>query len=242
MGLNLKKKNELQLKNKIDERTSELRNAVLELEDSKITISESLNEKNILLKEIHHRVKNNLQLVMSILEIQASDKENTSIEGFIEKGQNRIASMVLIHENFYQKEDIGNIDFETYTESLVNNIKTTFGEISKRITVHSKIKNMFFDIQTSIPLGLIINELVTNSFKHGFPNEKTGHITISIEMINETNYKLIIKDTGIGFPKNKIEKKSIGLELVSLLVLQLKGKLTIDSKNGTVFEIIFATT
>lgn len=240
LGLNLKKKNEIQLKNKIDERTSELRNVILELENSKITISESLNEKNILLKEVHHRVKNNLQLVMSLLNIQASDKENTSIEEFIIKGRARIASMVLIHENLYQREDVGNIDFETFTASLVNNIRTTFGGVSDIITIKIKIVNIFFDIQTSIPLGLIINELVTNSFKYGFPNGKTGQITISIEQISDINYKLVIEDTGIGFTNEKVEKKSIGLELVSLLALQLKGKLTIDSKNGTAFEIIFA--
>lgn len=242
LGINLKKKNEIQLKNKIYERTKELNLSILELKMSKESLDKSLQVKNVLLKEIHHRVKNNLQLVMSILNIQASDKENTSIEGFIEKGQSRIASMVLIHENLYQKEDIGNIDFETYTESLVNNIRTTFGEISERIDVYIKMENVFFDIQTSIPLGLIINELVTNSFKHGFPNEKSGLITISIEQINNTNYKLAIEDTGIGFPKDKEDKKSIGLELVSLLVLQLKGKLTIDSKNGTAFEINFTIT
>jgi two-component sensor histidine kinase len=242
IGLNLKIKKEQLLKNKIYERTSELRTVILELEESKIKIGESLNEKNILLKEIHHRVKNNLQLVMSILNIQASDKENTSIEEFIEKGQSRIASMVLIHENLYQKVEIGNIDFKAYTESLVKNIKTTYGEISERITVHINMKDIFFNIQTSIPLGLIINELVTNSFKHGFPNNKAGQITIYIELLNETNYKLTIEDTGIGFPKEKAEKKSIGLELVYLLVLQLKGKLIIDSKNGTSHEIIFKIT
>ncbi len=240
IGLYISKRGKDKLKLKIDERTNELKLSVLELEMSKESLDKSLQVKNILLKEIHHRVKNNLQLVMSILNIQASDKENTSIEGFIEKGQSRIASMVLIHENLYQKEDIGNIDFETYTKSLVNNIRTTFGEISERIAVHINMKDVFFDVQTSIPIGLIINELVTNSFKHGFPNEKSGLITISIELLSGTNYKLTIKDTGIGFPKEKVEKKSIGLELVSLLVLQLKGKFTIDSKNGTVFEIIFA--
>lgn len=235
------KKREAYLKEKIKEQTSELELSIIDLQQSKESLDKSLQVKNILLKEIHHRVKNNLQLVMSILNIQASDKENTSIEGFIEKGQSRITSMVLIHENLYQKEDIGNINFETYTESLVKNIRTTFGETSDRIDVHIKMKNVFFNVQTSIPLGLIINELVTNSFKHGFPNEKSGLITISIEQINNTNYKLAIEDTGIGFPKDKEDKKSIGLELVSLLVLQLKGKLTIDSKNGTVFEILFAT-
>ncbi len=233
---NNKKKNKLlHNKNKI------ISDKIILVEKQKIELYKSLQERELLLKEIHHRVKNNLQLVMSILNIQASDKENTSIEGFIEKGQSRIASMVLIHENLYQKEDIGNIDFETYTESLVNNIRTTFGEISERIDVYIKMENVFFDIQTSIPLGLIINELVTNSFKHGFPNEKKGQITISIELLSSKNYKLSIEDSGIGFPKDKADKKSIGLELVSLLVQQLKGKLTIDSNNGTVFEILFAT-
>lgn len=219
-----------------------LKNKNIIIEEKNQLLQKVITEKDLLIKEIHHRVKNNLQLVMSILNIQASDKENSSIEGFIEKGQSRIASMVLIHENLYQKEDIGNIDFETYTKSLVNNIRTTFGEISERIVVHINMKDVFFDVQFSIPLGLIINELVTNSFKHGFPNEKTGQITISIELLSDSNYKLSIKDSGIGFPKHKVDKKSIGMELVSLLVLQLKGILTIESKNGTAFEIIFAIT
>lgn len=227
---------------KIQNKNSKLKKQNDVISNSNAIILQTLKEKETLLKEIHHRVKNNLQLVVSILNIQASDKENTSIEGFIEKGQSRIASMVLIHENLYQKEDIGKIDFETYTESLVNNIRTTFGEISDRITVHINIKNVYLNIQNSIPLGLIINELITNSFKHGFPNKKTGQIIISIELLSNSNYKLSIKDSGIGFPKHKVDKKSIGMELVSLLVLQLKGKLTIESKNGTAFEIIFAIT
>jgi two-component sensor histidine kinase len=233
--LNNKKKNKLlNIKNKI------ILEKITLVEDQKVELSQSLNEKNILLKEVHHRVKNNLQLVMSLLNFQASYKENTSIEEFVKKGRARIATMVLIHENLYQREDFGNIEFKTFTTTLVNNIKTTFGEVSDKITIKIKIANIFFDIQTSIPLGLIINELVTNSFKYGFPNGKTGQITISIEHISDVNYKLVIEDTGVGFTKDKIEKKSIGLELVSLLVLQLKGKLTINSKNGTAFEIIFA--
>jgi two-component sensor histidine kinase len=217
----------------------ELQLQKLKVENSNQELNSALFEKSLLMREIHHRVKNNLQLVMSLLNIQATDKENTSIEGFIEKGQSRIASMILIHENLYQKEDVSNIDFETYTVSLVQNIRNTFGDISDRITVIVNVKNVFFDIQTSIPIGLIINELVTNSFKHGFPDGRTGQITILIKQISESNYKLVIQDTGIGFTNEKLENKSIGLELVTILVLQLKGKLNINSKNGFTFEMIF---
>lgn len=207
---------------------------------SQSKIQATLNEKNLLLKEIHHRVKNNLQLVMSLLNIQARNDVSLSIEDFIEKSQSRIASMVLIHENLYQKEDIGNIDFQTYLQKLTQNVTESFGEQSNNISVEVEAVNIHFDIQTAIPLGLIINELLTNAFKHAFPNTNNGIISITISK-DETNniYTIVIRDNGVGLPLYAFDKKSFGLELVSLLVLQLGGNMKHEIKNGTQYTFTF---
>ncbi len=226
---------------KIKKNNSKLKIQNLVISNSNAIILQTLKEKETLLKEIHHRVKNNLQLVMSLLKIQASGKENTSIEEFIEKGQSRIASMILIHENLYQINNIGNIDFETYIESLVKNIRITFGVISERIAVHIKIENIFFDIKISIPLGLIINELVTNSFKHGFPNNRRGSISILLHKSEQVQdgYLLEIVDDGIGINTKEDDRKSLGLELVNLLVMQLNGTIKTETMGGTRHIIYF---
>lgn len=241
IGIYFAKKREDILKQKIKEKTKELEASIIDLELSKNDLNKSLHEKNILLKEIHHRVKNNLQLVMSLLNIQATDKVNSSIEEFIEKGQSRISSMVLIHENLYKWEDVGNINFEEYTSSLVDNIKTSFGERSKNISVFIYMDDIYFDIQTSIPIGLIINEIVTNAFKHAFNNVNEGKISISIKLIDNNSYLLNISDNGSGYYFEDKRNKSIGLELVSLLVLQLKGEFSIINEKGTNIQIKFYT-
>jgi two-component sensor histidine kinase len=239
VGVHFSKERALYLKRKIKEQTHELELSLMDLQLSKESLDQSLQVKNILLKEIHHRVKNNLQLVMSMLNIQASNTNDLSIEQFIEKGQSRISSMVLIHESLYLKEDVGNIDFQDYTESLVNNIQSTFGETFDRIAVIINMDKLYLDIQTSIPLGLIINELITNAFKHAFPEGRHGEVYISISSINETDYLLVVKDTGVGLPVKKENKKSMGLVLVNLLVSELEGTITEIQHNGLSYEINF---
>jgi two-component sensor histidine kinase len=239
VGVHFSRERALYLKRKIREQTHELELSLLDLQLSKESLDQSLQVKNILLKEVHHRVKNNLQLVMSMLNIQASNENDLSIEQFIEKGQSRISTMVLIHESLYLREDVGNIDFQAYTESLVKNIKSTFGETLDNVTVVINIDNLFFDIQTSIPLGLIINELITNAFKHAFPDGRHGQIYVSISSINATDYLLVIKDNGVGLPVKNENKKSMGLVLVNLLVSELEGKITEIQHNGLSYEIFF---
>lgn len=230
---NTKKNRLLNLKNNI------ITEKIAIVENQRIKLSQSLNEKNILLKEIHHRVKNNLQLVMSLLNIQARDKESKSIEDFLEKGQSRIASMILIHENLYQNKNVGNIDFEEYITTLTHHIKDSFGENSEKIAITVTAKEVCLDIETAVPLGLIINELVTNSMKHAFQDAREGKIEVSLFKKDQNNYELTISDTGVGLKKGTSSKQSMGLQLVSLLVLQLKGTITTVEKNGLSYVITF---
>lgn len=199
-------------------------------------VSLSLKEKEVLLKEIHHRVKNNLQLVMSLLNIQAQDSQNISIEDFLEKGQLRIATMSLIHQNLYLSDNFAKIDFQNYLENLVENIKNTFS--NDKISIFINTHGNTFNLDTAIPLGLIINEIVCNAFKHAFPEGIEGKIQITIQKKESDLFELVIGDNGIG---TKVTQKSnsIGLELVSLLVFQLRGKIEKINLVGTHYSIEF---
>lgn len=199
-------------------------------------VASSLKEKEILLKEIHHRVKNNLQLVMSLLNIQAQDSQNISIADFLEKGQSRIATMSLIHQNLYLSDNFSQIDFQTYLENLVANIKNTFNENKVAISIDTHGNS--FDLDTAIPLGLIINEIVCNALKHAFPEDMEGRIQIAIQKKESNLFELVIGDNGIGTTVSQKEN-SIGLELVSLLVMQLRGKIEKINQLGTNYKIQF---
>lgn len=199
-------------------------------------VASSLKEKEILLKEIHHRVKNNLQLVMSLLNIQAQDSQNISIADFLEKGQSRIATMSLIHQNLYLSDSFSQIDFQTYLENLVANIKNTFNENKVAISIDTHGNS--FDLDTAIPLGLIINEIVCNALKHAFPEDMEGRIQIAIQKKESNLFELVIGDNGIGTTVSQKEN-SIGLELVSLLVMQLRGKIEKINQLGTNYNIQF---
>ncbi len=234
------KKNKEKLNFLIKLKTNELeenQQKLLELNDE---ILKALKTKEVLLREVHHRVKNNLQLVMSLLNLQAADKESASIDKFLENGQSRIATMVLIHENLYlNNNNEGKIDFKKYINSLVHNIRGVFSESHKKIEVEVNVVACYFDIQIAIPLGLIVNEIITNSFKHAFP-EKKGKIKIILKRDENQNYTLEITDDGVGYDTEKDRKKSsIGLELISLLVTQLQAQCVIETEGGTSFFISF---
>ena len=199
-------------------------------------VATSLKEKEVLLKEIHHRVKNNLQLVMSLLNIQAQDSQHISIEDFLEKGQSRIATISLIHQNLYLSDNFAHIDFQTYLETLVSNIKNTFNE--NKVDIAIDTFGNTFDLDTAIPLGLIINEIVCNALKHAFPKDMEGQIQIAIQKKESNLFELLIGDNGVGAKEVK-KSNSIGLELVSLLVMQLRGKIEKINQIGTHYSIQF---
>lgn len=223
------------LEEEVSKRTAELQ--------SQKKILESKNaEKEMLLKEIHHRVKNNLQIIVSLLNLQSrSFSDQHVLEAFAET-QNRVISMSLVHERMYQTTDFVAVEFRAYTDLLLDNIGMLFSNQENPINRINEVSpELKVDIETAIPLGLILNEMITNSFKHAFTTNAT-HKEISIA-IKEANQSLTLeyKDNGLGFPPNfNIEtSETLGLQLISGLVEQIDGELSYYNQNGAIYEINF---
>jgi len=215
------------------------------IENQNTIIQQSLSEKEVLLREIHHRVKNNLQIISSLLNIQSEDIQDEKIVASLQEGKSRVEAMSLIHQNLYQSEHINNVHIDNYAKELIHYISDLYSKNNNKIVTRVIPSNYHFDIDTAIPLGLIINELVTNAYKYAFVNKEDGEIKISIEKVGEKEFKLEVTDNGIGLPENfDIKKtKSLGLSLVSILSRQLRGKLeTHSQKNKTTFTVFFKET
>jgi len=203
----------------------------------------SLQEKEVLLKEIHHRVKNNLQIISSLLFLQAKSINDDSVGEILQESRRRVQSMSLIHEKLYQSQDLGKVNFNDYVRSMTDNVYHSFGAstaLGNRII--DVDDDVFLNIDLAIPCGLIINELVSNAIKHAFPDKNIGTIKIEIKKApNLKNYILKIEDDGVGFPENfNIESSnSLGLELVKNLVNQIDGSLSIINNHGMKYKIEF---
>jgi len=203
-------------------------------------IKSSFKEKEVLLKEIHHRVKNNMQIISSLISLQSDYAGNESTIKMFEDSKNRIRSMALIHEKLYQSEDISLIDFSDYIESLAGRLLEVYGVAGMGIELHITAENIFLSIDSAIPCGLIINELVSNSVKHAFPEGRLGAVAIDMNR-QDGNYVLMVTDNGVGFPENIDFRntESLGLQIVQTLTSQLGGKIELESNGGTRFKIIF---
>ena len=204
-------------------------------------IQNSLEEKEILLREIHHRVKNNLQTISSLLDLQAdSIKDPAALEAF-RSSQSRIRSMALIHERLYKSENLSRIKAQEYIKNLTDYLEATYDSQAGNIKLKTDVQNILLNLDTAIPCGLIINELVSNSMKYAFPGEQAGTIEVSLLVSSADSISLSVKDDGIGIPDDiKIENSpSLGLQLVHLLVKQISGTLKTMRENGTRVEIIF---
>ena len=203
----------------------------------------SLQEKEILLKEVHHRVKNNLQVVSSLLSLQSECiKDKQTVEMFRES-QNRIKSMALIHEKLYRSKDISKINFSEYIRSLSGNLVRSYETVSG-VRLNLNVEDIYLGIDSAIPCGLIINELVSNSLKHAFPaGSKSSEGEIKIEFLRDDNnkFKLTVSDNGIGFPRDVDfqQTESLGLQLVRILTDQLSGSIELHRSSGTKFIITF---
>lgn len=204
-------------------------------------VERSLHEKEYLLKEIHHRVKNNLQIVSGILQLQAIHSKNKEIKYIMNESQNRIKSMALIHQMLYQNEDIRYIPFKQYLEKLSMQIMSALMVESNRIKVNIIIKEIFLDVEKAIPLGLIVNELLSNAIKYAYPDESTGQIDIWLKNDSDNQYTLIVSDDGIGLPVDFDIKSTntLGLQLVTMLSKQLKSELTYKPGKGTEISLKF---
>lgn len=203
-------------------------------------IKASLKEKEILLKEIHHRVKNNLQIIYSLLDLQEDYvKENSTAVNVLNESQNRVLAMSLIHETLYQSKDLSLINFSDYIKNLISNLFYSYGSKSN-ITQIINVEQIYLNIETSVPLGLIITELVSNSLKYAFPEDKSGKI--SVKLVNKDGeFELTIEDNGIGIPEEISfnTESTLGLRLVNTLVNQLDGTIELNRTNGTQFIITF---
>ena len=203
-------------------------------------IKKSLNEKEVLLREIHHRVKNNMQIISSLLHHQMEYIEGKNITDIFSDSQNRILSMALVHEKLYQSSDMRNVDFKEYINDLGANLFQSYNVNYIKLNVN--VEDISVDIDLAIPAGLIINELITNSLKYAFPDGKKGEINISFRSIGENMLELVVSDNGIGLPKDLDFRntKTLGLHLVTLLAEdQLHGKIDINRDKGTEFRIKF---
>jgi PAS domain S-box-containing protein len=207
--------------------------------DAERQLTRSVGEKEVLLREVHHRVKNNLQIIVSLLNLQSRYiKDEITLSAFRES-QNRVRAMALVHEKLYQSADLKNIDFGNYIRFLGKNLFQFFGMTGKGVTLSMDIPDIFLTIDTAIPLGLMINELISNSLKYAFPGERTGDISIMIHRQDHT-LTFLYKDTGIGIPEgfDWRNAQSLGLRLVITLVDQLDGTIELDRQAGTAFTIV----
>ncbi len=205
-----------------------------ELSDKNQLLSKALNEKEFLIKEIHHRVKNNLQIVSSLLSLQARNISDPTALDALKEGQSRVRSMALIHQNLYQDDDLIGVDAKAYIEKLSEGLFHSYNIDNDRIQLHSDIENVKLDVNTIIPLGLIINELISNALKYAFDENKMGNINLSLKR-EENQLVFSIADDGRGLPESfSLEKnKTLGFRLIKAFSQKLEAALSIDGKNGT---------
>ncbi len=201
---------------------------------------ESLREKEVLLKEIHHRVKNNLSSILGLLYVAANTGEvddNNAI-GLLVESQNRIRSMAMIHEQLYESDNLAKIDFGKYLNNFAEILKQSYRDYKSRVTIEIEATDIWLDINKAVPCGLLIHELVVNSFKHAFPENREGEIDIKVFSKHNNEFTLIVKDNGIGMDKvaNLQNAESMGLQLIDGLVKQLAGEYEFISDHGIMFQ------
>lgn len=205
-------------------------------------IRESLREKDVLLKEIHHRVKNNLQIISSILSLQIDASAEPKTGNVLQACQDRIKSMALIHERLYMSDNFSRISFGEYLGNLASYLSHNYKDREENINLTIEADGLWLGIDTAIPCGLIVNELLANAYKYAFPGGKDGEILIRMEKCENGQYRLEVADNGIGLPRTVDVKNTstLGLQLVNLLAQQLEGTVALDLKHGTMFTVEFA--
>jgi PAS domain S-box-containing protein len=215
--------------------------AITERKQAEEAIKASLHEKDVLLKEVHHRVKNNLQVISSLVSLQASGSKDEAAREVLKDVTYRVRSMALVHEKLYQSNDLARIDFAEYVRSLLNYIWRTHGAAAATIRLTLDLEPVSFPVDTAVPCGLILNELAVNALKHAFQGKADGEVTVSLHSGADGRIRLCMADNGVGLPKGLDwrEANSLGLRLVQMLSKQLGAAVDVRSEEGTVFEITF---
>ena len=206
-------------------------------------IKASLAEKEVLLKEINHRVKNNLQIISSLLHLQSRDIHDEQALRSFQVSQDRIRAMALVHEKLYLSEDLARIDFGEYIESLASDLRSSYGLGSQHVKLKIDVDNILLGVDTAIPCGVIVNELVANSLKHAFPGDRSGEIAISFREVDD-HYSMIFKDDGVGLPEGLdiSHPSSLGLTIVNAVTGQLGGTIALSRNGGSEISITFPVT
>jgi PAS domain S-box-containing protein len=218
--------------------------AIVDISDRKHReegIQAALKEKDILLGEIHHRVKNNLQIVYSLLDLQSGQIADPAVLGMLRESQNRIKSMSLIHQTLYVSKDFARVDFASFLDSLLPTLVSSYGVSADRVTLSINVDQVQLPINTAIPCGLVVNELISNALKHAFPNNMRGEIKIELKLDGGGDMVLVVTDNGCGIPEelDLSQTTTLGLQLVKLLGEQLGGALDVNRANPTRFHLKF---
>ncbi len=207
------------------------------ISDQKNSIKQALDDKELLLKEIHHRVKNNLQVISSLLAIQSRKTRDVTAKEALDESKSRVHSMALIHQNLYKGNNSSGVKADQYIHSLCQDLLRSFGE-NNRVDITTDIQALLLDIETIIPLGLIINELVTNALKYAFPDERTGLINVSLKQ-NERVLELIVSDNGIGLPDSEtmVSRDGFGHSLINAFKKKLDCTFEFVNMSGTTVRL-----
>jgi two-component sensor histidine kinase len=221
------------LEKTVDERTSQLKLALSEQ-------AELLAEKDVLMKEIHHRVKNNLQVISGLLELQSKALNDETAKEALMEGRNRVRSIALIHQNLYQFENLSSIELKRFSNDLCRQVEAVFKK-QHTVILTTRVPVLYIDIDSAVPLGLIMNELLSNSFKYAFNNDNTGEINLEIATVAEGKYELLYSDNGPGLPQDfDISRATtLGIQLINDLSRQIGGNMKYEYKNGARFIIYF---
>lgn len=214
---------------------------VTERELAEKQIKASIKEKEVLLREIHHRVKNNLAVIISLLRLQCRYLAHRPAAEIFADAQDRIRSIALAHEKLYQSESLGDLNVGEYVGSLVDHLIESSGVVGRPVTLKKDIEEVSFGLDTAVPLGFIVTELITNCLKHAFPEGTTGEIRMSLRSVGEREFELIVSDNGVGIPEDVSfeDRQSLGFALLDVFVRQLEGEVEIDRDEGTKVRIVF---
>jgi PAS domain S-box-containing protein len=202
----------------------------------------ALKEKEILLREVHHRVKNNMQVISSLLRLQASQVADEATRALFKESQDRITSMAIIHEELYRSPDMSTVDMRAYVKNLGRTLCDTYGVRPDRVALKHQVEDVSIAIDTAIPCGLILNELISNALKHAFPDGRRGEVNVSLHGDGEGAIVLDVSDNGVGLPPgfDIHESESMGLRLVTMLAeMQLEGRVTVEGQGGARFKVVF---
>jgi len=204
-------------------------------------IKAQLQEKDVLLKEVHHRVKNNMQVISSLLNLQSRRVKDPTVFEMFRESQRRIRSMALIHERLYQSSDLSQIEFSEYLRNLATHLFHSYQVDTSRVQLKIEAEEVHLNINTAIPCGLIVNELVSNALKHGFPEGRKGQLQIELRRIPGDGCVLGVTDDGVGFPEGLDFRKTetLGMQIISTLVEQIDGRLELNREKGTAFRLEF---